>query len=401
MGPAGPDHLVNEAQATPPLDASEVMRLAKAARNAGFSRREDTFTTPKEGFTRTSLQQLAAMSKPLMSPSLSQTTSKSATQRVEEGSEPDPTTPKAPGQPPSPNETAGASTHAEILAQDIKLATDADAPTAHAGSTAAPDPATIEETTAADTRAEETILPAADSSENETLEAENGNDADILTDTAQAIQSKNAGAVRPIDLKPDLELLDEEYKRGFYEGQKAAMERQEEQLNAAIDSFNAATEALARDENIDLSQLSNAMYRAIAELASERAGIAIDNHPEDFAKRIERMVIRIRNLVETPVITLHPADADLIKVTLEARLNPRPLKIVGDYSLKRGDARVDVGEIGVMDLLESAIGTPKPAEPNSVDTRMARDETGTETGFKTTAEVEADADASAKPEAEA
>ncbi|NDA08785.1 MAG: hypothetical protein EBZ18_05185 [Alphaproteobacteria bacterium] len=86
---------------------------------------------------------------------------------------------------------------------------------------------------------------------------------------------------------------------------------------------------------------------------------------------------------------------------LEARLNPRPLKIVGDDSLKRGDARVDVGEIGVMDLLESAIGTPKPAEPNSVDTRMARDETGTETGFKTTAEVEADADASAEPEAEA
>jgi len=133
-------------------------------------------------------------------------------------------------------------------------------------------------------------------------------------------------------------------------------------MNEAVAAFTSATEALSKDENFDLSQLSPAISRAIMELASERAGIAIDEHPDAFAARIESMVKRIRNRVDEPYIRLHPEDAKIIGDTLGENLSPRKIHIIADENLKRGDARIDVGSIGVMDLISSRIAdSDKPA----------------------------------------
>ncbi len=146
--------------------------------------------------------------------------------------------------------------------------------------------------------------------------------------------------------------LDAEYQRGFEAGLKAAADQQDQQLLAAINSFTAASEALTQPDNIDLSQLSTAMYGAIAKLASERAGIAIDAHPDAFAARIEHMIARIRDNLETPLIRLHPDDATAITSTLETKMAPRQIQIISDGTLNRGDAQINVGDIGVIDLIE-------------------------------------------------
>ncbi len=59
------DDMIEDAQVNRPLDAEEIMRLAKAARDGEFSKSTGIFERPKEAFQTTSMKQLAAMAKPL------------------------------------------------------------------------------------------------------------------------------------------------------------------------------------------------------------------------------------------------------------------------------------------------------------------------------------------------
>ncbi len=147
-----------------------------------------------------------------------------------------------------------------------------------------------------------------------------------------------------------------EYDRGYTEGKAAALLEMDENMTAAITSFTAAAESISREDSIDLAQLEKAMFGAINQLASERAGIEIDSNPAPFIAKVASMVSRIRNRIDEPVIHLHPDDIATIQPQLEKQLAPRKITLTADEMMKRGDARVDVGSIGVMDLIDDQPG---------------------------------------------
>jgi flagellar assembly protein FliH len=209
----------------------------------------------------------------------------------------------------------------------------------------------------------------------ESLDEITGDDTDLaenLPETDPETDGEKAGfktTIIPKDTpqaEPKGEAKEAEYQRGFEEGQAAAKQELEASLGEAINSFQAAAAALSKDDNIDLTQLDQAMTQAIISLASERAGMAITDHPDGFVTRIETMVSRIRNRLDDPVIRLHPQDAEIIQSHLEERLAPRGFKLTPDETLKRGDARVDVGSIGVMDLIDDQV-SHKPAAKTKKD----------------------------------
>ena len=151
-----------------------------------------------------------------------------------------------------------------------------------------------------------------------------------------------------------------EYDRGVANGKAAALAEIDSKINSAIASFVAVTDAIAKEESIDLAKLEAAMFGAINHLASERAGMEIDTHPAAFTDKVVSMVSRIRNRIEDPVIHLHPDDLAAIQPQLEKKLAPREVTLLVDDQMKRGDARVDVGSIGVMDLIDDRSGKPAP-----------------------------------------
>ena len=151
------------------------------------------------------------------------------------------------------------------------------------------------------------------------------------------------------------------YDRGFAEGKAAALAEIDENISSAIASFTTVTEAISKEDSIDLAQLEKAMFGAINQLASERAGIEIDAHPAPFTAKVASMVSRIRNRIDEPVIHLHPHDIVAIQPQLEKQLAPRNFTLTADEMMKRGDARVDVGSIGVMDLIDDQPGKAAPA----------------------------------------
>lgn len=172
--------------------------------------------------------------------------------------------------------------------------------------------------------------------------------------TEQALETDGFKTpITPADNELSPQVANAEYDRGFEEGKATALAEIDTNLKLAIASFSAAAEAITREESIDITQLETAMFSAINQLASERAGIEIDTNPKPFSSKVAGMVSRIRNRIDEPVIHLHPDDVTAIQPELERQLASRKFILKTDESMKRGDARVDVGSIGVMDLIDN------------------------------------------------
>jgi flagellar biosynthesis/type III secretory pathway protein FliH len=233
-----------------------------------------------------------------------------------------------------------------------------------------------------------TDAPETDMPQSDAVQQNPDDNADPLnldapeTETTQAPDSdgfKSTLAPASKDTAPqDMASADNaaEYDRGVADGKAAAMAEMEANMNSAVARFVAVTDAIAKEESIDLAKLEAAMFGAINQLASERAGMEIDTHPTAFTDKVASMVSRIRNRIEDPVIHLHPDDLVAIQPQLEKQLAPRQISLLADDQMKRGDARVDVGSIGVMDLIDDRSGKPAPAsdEPKKQPVAKTKDE---------------------------
>jgi len=321
-----------------PLDQAEILRLVKASRLAGYNPSQAEYFAQSQEFRSVSLKDMAKIN--------SQNAAKAAEAPVE-----------APIQADAPESAA-----AEVDA----MPQNEDAVAPEEGQSAAPpsdDQTPPVQPEAADLDAEDDNLPPpAEASPEDNIDSI-GEQVNMAAQTGDAPNSEDKASFDEIKakmdavskLKPESDTIADnaDYQRGVEDGRKAALAEKEQEMSEAIAAFRAAAEAIGRDDNIDLNQLSSAMNKAIITLASERAGLAIDSHPDAFAQKIETMVTRIRNRVDDPVIHLNPADAELISTSLKDNLAPRSVKIMADDQLKRGDARIDVGSIGVMDLIDA------------------------------------------------
>jgi len=340
MMTASAEQNMETGSADQPLDRAEILRLVKASRQAGFHKSQEDYFAPPEEFRSLSLKEMAKIN--------SQNAAKTAETQPQDASaaatEATTETMASPEEAVKPEN--GQETDAAI--QDQPPAEVADLEVADQS---------------ADLDAEDESLPLpADASPEDSIDSI-GEQVNMAAQSGDAPQGEEKASFDEIKakmdavskLKPENDTAAEsaDYQRGFEDGRKAALAEKEQEMSEAIAAFRNAAEAISHDDNIDLNQLSSAMNKAIITLASERAGIAIDSHPEAFSKKIETMVKRVRNRVDEPVIHLHPADAELISATIKDNLAPRAVKIIADDQLKRGDARIDVGSIGVMDLIDT------------------------------------------------
>jgi flagellar assembly protein FliH len=337
-----------------PLEVTDIMRLIKAAKTAGYIQAPDGHVKPNGPFQTITLKDLAERN------------SQAAT--VARDANPSSSADTLPDDIPEPASDEATEAAAPEVAPEVAENIQPDVPTGPKLDTELDAEPNGEHSTEHGEASQEAIA--------ESLDEITGDDTDLaenLPETDPETDGEKAGfktTIIPKDTpqaEPKGEAKEAEYQRGFEEGQAAAKQELEASLGEAINSFQAAAAALSKDDNIDLTQLDQAMTQAIISLASERAGMAITDHPDGFVTRIETMVSRIRNRLDDPVIRLHPQDAEIIQSHLEERLAPRGFKLTPDETLKRGDARVDVGSIGVMDLIDDQV-SHKPAAKTKKDT---------------------------------
>jgi len=201
--------------------------------------------------------------------------------------------------------------------------------------------------------------------------------ADIVEMQAVALPERVAGASRPVpqasmpapgavlsrQREPDADELARAHAAGLSEGK--ALGRQEAESEAAASrralagtaqALAAALEQLASPPASAADALAKALEQAVAHLASERAGQAIDAAPAPFARRIARLAERVAQGTANLVVRLHPDDHAAILPLLKGATAPdlailAEARLVPDSGLMRGDAALRAPGVFLSDLL--------------------------------------------------
>jgi flagellar assembly protein FliH len=204
--------------------------------------------------------------------------------------------------------------------------------------------------------ASESAMGAGQPDNAETGIAKNIDVSDSLADT-QAEQQTEVQSEQPVQTPsvpttpnvPDPAILEAEYKRGQEAGLAEGQAKAAEQLEKVLQNFEQAVLALADPEALDVSALSAQVASRVMALASDRAGQAITDMPEAFAKRIENLITMVKSETANPTINLNSEDFASIRPLAQNREKLKACNFVVDETMARGDVRLAVGGVGLID----------------------------------------------------
>ena len=200
---------------------------------------------------------------------------------------------------------------------------------------------------------------------------------------AAAAQARQQREAEDASLRTQAE--EEGYKRGFEAGLEAARSAEpteEEKAHAAakeqerldiINRLEAVIAATASADAVDVSELAPVLEQAVLRLASERAGLAINENPQGLVQRIENLVEKVKSGAQAISVTLNPEDLKAVDRWRPAA-SAHPAWIWrADASFASGDIQLKLDGITVTDLLgadtniqlaenaEAAMAAPLPS----------------------------------------
>ena len=184
--------------------------------------------------------------------------------------------------------------------------------------------------------------------------ADTPNESQTDTQTTSPVQTQSVPTAPAI---PDPSLLEAEYKRGQEAGLVEGQAKAAEQLEKVLQNFEQAILALAKPEALDVSALSAQIASRVMALASDRAGQAITDMPEPFAKRVEDLINMVKSETATPTIHFNAEDHASIKPLAQNRDKLKNCKFVVDDALARGDIKMSVGGVGLIDEMSDRTNT--------------------------------------------
>lgn len=116
-------------------------------------------------------------------------------------------------------------------------------------------------------------------------------------------------------------------------------------------AFEAALTRLASAEEEMAAALTAHLDTAVRVLASDRAGQKIDDTPQPFQRRIEKMARDIAAGAESLVVQMNPADLMAIKPHIKSFSPLSKARLAPDPALGRGDVRLKMDEITFADVI--------------------------------------------------
>ena len=129
----------------------------------------------------------------------------------------------------------------------------------------------------------------------------------------------------------------------------AALSELEEQRLEHLGVLKSISEKLLTDSVFDFDNISKKVLDTVNELSSERCGLAIDENPEGFLKRIAAQIEQVRNLSEERSVFFNEEDLTALKSFAEFESYFAKAKVRSDPVLKRGDVVVKVGGVELRD----------------------------------------------------
>ncbi len=146
---------------------------------------------------------------------------------------------------------------------------------------------------------------------------------------------------------------DEGYRAGVEAGKNEMKNALEQKFSEQQNTFDALITSLTKMSFAETKELEIDIQAAILSLASERAGIAIQDMPENFLARIEHLMSRVGNSVDSPVIKLNKDDLIHITKAKEQSETLSKMRFIEESSLNYGDISISLAGIEIEDILEN------------------------------------------------
>lgn len=122
-------------------------------------------------------------------------------------------------------------------------------------------------------------------------------------------------------------------------------------LDEVRSAFETALARLSTAEEEMAATLTAHLDTAVRILASDRAGQKIDDTPQPFQRRIEKMARDIAAGAESLVVQMNPADLMAIKPHIKSFSPLSKARLAPDPALGRGDVRLKMDEITFADVI--------------------------------------------------
>ena len=174
--------------------------------------------------------------------------------------------------------------------------------------------------------------------------------AEESTEPAPDIEFNQETTEQPVNPQATVDDQQSElYDEGFAAGRAAALSELEEQRLEHLGVLKSISEKLLTDSVFDFDNISKKVLDTVNELSSERCGLAIDENPEGFLKRIAAQIEQVRNLSEERSVFFNEEDLAALKSFEEFESYFAKAKVRSDPVLKRGDVVVKVGGVELRD----------------------------------------------------
>jgi len=148
-----------------------------------------------------------------------------------------------------------------------------------------------------------------------------------------------------------------------------ALSEIEAEQKEAINTLKMLVNNIKEKETLDKSDLLQSILDVVTHLASERAGIIIDETPEIFKNKISKFIDEIEHASKKIILNLNPKDANLIKEITTNPLHDDNIELKENSELLRGDFIIQVGSVEMGNLISKQIlvrdqETEEGNEPN-------------------------------------
>ena len=146
---------------------------------------------------------------------------------------------------------------------------------------------------------------------------------------------------------------DEGYRAGMEAGKNEMKNALEQKFFEQQNTFDVLITSLTKMSFSETKELEIDIQAAILSLASERAGVAIQDMPENFLARIECLMSRVGNSVDSPIIKLNKDDLIHITKAKEQSETLSKMRFIEESSLNHGDISISLAGIEIEDILEN------------------------------------------------
>ena len=209
----------------------------------------------------------------------------------------------------------------------------------------------------------------------DTGNADTGNTNDTL-DTGEAQVASNFETVTAAFERGKAEGIAEGRAAAVAETKAAAEAAAQDKLAAAVKLFEDGLAALAKPQALQAEALSRSIQTAILKLANQRAGQQIDEMPDAFLTRIEKLVTSIGQKMAAGKVRINAEDYAAMK----PHLQNAAFDFIADPIIARGDIILKFDGVELHDIAAQRI---RSSYSDPVTDSKQDSETVSETGVET------------------